>query len=199
MKKSFTLIELIVVIAIIAVLEAIIAPNALRAIEKAKVTRVVTDLKAIKSAAISFYSDIGQWPSVGMINNNHPLLANLGIPTWDGPYLEHPAKAPSVVRFDSPGCSPPGYYFFATTVANGGWCCDEWYGYFDLNKDNSYEIRSGLSANIFGVDSADVRKGLNMAIDRDAIDDDTTGSLKISSGSVIGTCRGFITYYIGSF
>ena len=36
-RQSFTLLELIVVIAIIAILAAIIAPNAFRAIEKAKV------------------------------------------------------------------------------------------------------------------------------------------------------------------
>ena len=38
-SKGFTLIELIVVIAIIAILGAIIAPNAFRAIEKAKMAR----------------------------------------------------------------------------------------------------------------------------------------------------------------
>jgi len=44
MRRSFTLIELIVVIAIIAILAAIIAPNAFRAIEKAKVAE--TKIKA---------------------------------------------------------------------------------------------------------------------------------------------------------
>ncbi|MDD2702767.1 MAG: type II secretion system protein, partial [Candidatus Omnitrophica bacterium] len=60
--KGFTLIELIVVIAIISVLSAIIAPNAFRAIEKAKLARVEADAKAIKTAAFSMYADTGMWP-----------------------------------------------------------------------------------------------------------------------------------------
>ena len=59
---SFTLIELIVVIAIIAILAAIIAPNAFRAIEKAKVAEFVSDLQAIKTATLAFYADTGFWP-----------------------------------------------------------------------------------------------------------------------------------------
>ena len=47
---GFTLIELIVVIAIIAILAAIIAPNAFRAIEKAKITKTMADLDSFKKA-----------------------------------------------------------------------------------------------------------------------------------------------------
>jgi len=61
-NKAFTLVELIVVIAIIAILAAIIAPNAFRAIEKAKLARVEADAKAIKSAAFAMYADTGMWP-----------------------------------------------------------------------------------------------------------------------------------------
>jgi general secretion pathway protein G len=80
MKKSFTLIELIVVIAIIAVLAAIIAPHALRAIEKAQTTRIVGDLKSVKSASMGFNADTGGWPvlinniTYTSIDNTYPLL-----------------------------------------------------------------------------------------------------------------------------
>jgi general secretion pathway protein G len=101
-KQAFTLIELIVVIAIIAILAAIIAPNAFRAIEKAKLARVEADAKAIKSAAFAMYADTGMWPGsnwadeIGdplqgadrgegfvFIGDDPDMSAN-----WDGPYLE---------------------------------------------------------------------------------------------------------------
>ena len=105
--NSFTLIELIVVIAIIAILAAVIAPNAFRAIEKAKVARAVSDIKAIKSAALSFYADTGTLPCTksggwgedpGFVHQITPANCwpNEGgcaagctnIAGWDGPYLE---------------------------------------------------------------------------------------------------------------
>ena len=103
--RAFTLIELVVVIAIIAILAAIIAPNAFRAIEKAKVARVVQDSKVIKTAAYAMYGDTGLWPGSNWGDDagtgNDPLApANFGegfelrgtnanMPsTWDGPYLE---------------------------------------------------------------------------------------------------------------
>ena len=62
MRKSFTLIELIVTIAIVAVLAAIVIPNALTAIEKAKIARMINDYKSIKTAAFNYHSDTGAWP-----------------------------------------------------------------------------------------------------------------------------------------
>ncbi|MCF7873829.1 MAG: prepilin-type N-terminal cleavage/methylation domain-containing protein [Candidatus Omnitrophica bacterium] len=59
---GFTLIELIVVIAIIAILAAIIAPNAFKAIEKAKISKAIADWEAFKAAAGTFYADTGHWP-----------------------------------------------------------------------------------------------------------------------------------------
>lgn len=101
-EKSFTLIELIVVIAIIAILAAIISPNAFKAIEKAKISRVAADAKSIKSAAFAMYSDTGMWPGSNWGDETGDLLENADrgegfvfagddpdMPdSWDGPYLE---------------------------------------------------------------------------------------------------------------
>jgi len=94
MKKSFTLIELIVVIAIIAILAAIIAPNAFKAIEKAKITKTVADFKTIRTAALSYVADTGAWPWNGAalpfegMNNGTGFVSSDGTFGWDGPYLE---------------------------------------------------------------------------------------------------------------
>ncbi|WP_084284835.1 prepilin-type N-terminal cleavage/methylation domain-containing protein [Clostridium lundense] len=98
-KKGFTLVELLVVIAIIAILAAIIAPNAFKAIEKSKVATAESDYKAIKTAALSYYSDMGTWPNdknkggdPGFMENNSDKDNKIN---WNGPYLEKwPTKNP---------------------------------------------------------------------------------------------------------
>ena len=114
--KSFTLIELIVVIAIIAILSAIVAPNAFRAIEKAKVAKTKSDLEAIKTAIGALYGDTGKFPNgcpafatanpeiyfdnprSGLVSKP-PVGVTPGsggrcewtqsdVDMWDGPYLE---------------------------------------------------------------------------------------------------------------
>jgi len=100
-KKSFTLIELIVVIAIIAILAAIIAPNAFKAIEKAKISQAISDFKTYKDAFYTYYADTGVWPIVGTaplvgevptswipITDNGFITNVKSLSGWDGPYLE---------------------------------------------------------------------------------------------------------------
>ena len=92
MKQSFTLIELIVVIVIIAVLVAVIAPNVVRAIEKAKISSAIANLKTGKTAILNYYADVGKWPP--RYDTNHPgthvnyLIENPGLPGWDGSYID---------------------------------------------------------------------------------------------------------------
>jgi len=93
MKKGFTLIELIVVIAIIAILAAIIAPNAFKAIEKAKISKAVADMKTIKTGVLTFYADTGGYPDRTSWVKDSGLMKNEdtgGNPFsgWDGSYLE---------------------------------------------------------------------------------------------------------------
>ncbi|MCS7234027.1 MAG: prepilin-type N-terminal cleavage/methylation domain-containing protein [Synergistetes bacterium] len=88
-KKGFTLVELLVVIAIIGILVAIITPNAFNAIERAKIARCEADLHAIKSGALAYYIDVGDWP------NQLQDLITSSVTGWDGPYLEKlPTKSP---------------------------------------------------------------------------------------------------------
>jgi len=87
MKKSFTLIELIVVIAIIAILGAVIAPNAFKAISKAKVAATVADFRSIKTAVMTYLTDTAAWPLTTA--GSAYFLANTGsVANWDGPYLD---------------------------------------------------------------------------------------------------------------
>ncbi|WP_051542258.1 type II secretion system protein [Clostridium lundense] len=115
-KKGFTLVELLVVIAIIAILAAIIAPNAFKAIEKSKVSRTLSDMKAFKTAALQFYADVGFFPAdvnqgtdpgfgctkgdlknikyidksiedMGFSKNDYKEKINSN---WNGPYLDSP-------------------------------------------------------------------------------------------------------------
>ncbi len=92
-KHGFTLIELIVVIAIIAILAAVIAPNAFRAVEKSKITKAITDFKAIKAGCLELYADTGNWPhggnsAVRIIDSD--LMKNVSNWTnWNGPYMDN--------------------------------------------------------------------------------------------------------------
>ena len=56
-KKSFTLIELLIVVAIIGILAAIAVPNFLNAQVRAKVTRTWSDLKALVNALEQYHLD----------------------------------------------------------------------------------------------------------------------------------------------
>jgi general secretion pathway protein G len=101
--KSFTLVELIVVIAIIALLAGIVAPSAFRAIEKSKISRAAADMKAIKAGAMAFYADTGTWPLIGIGDETRGTGAGFitnndgtgnAVPRWDGPYLERWSNNP---------------------------------------------------------------------------------------------------------
>lgn len=67
MRRAFTLIELLIVVAIIAILAAIAVPNFLEAQTRAKLARVGNDMRAIATALETYRLDNSGYPEYAVI------------------------------------------------------------------------------------------------------------------------------------
>ena len=63
--KGFTLVELLIVIIIIGILAGMMMLSTGSATDKAEATKIVSNLRNIKAAAIMFYADNNRWPVTG--------------------------------------------------------------------------------------------------------------------------------------
>lgn len=72
MKRAFTLIELLIVVAIIAILAAIAVPNFLEAQVRSKVSRVKADLRSIATALESYAVDNNSYPVIELPPSANP-------------------------------------------------------------------------------------------------------------------------------
>lgn len=61
-NKGFTLVELLVVIAIIGILAVVAVPALFKNIEKGKVADLESDISALRSAVLSYYTDNSEYP-----------------------------------------------------------------------------------------------------------------------------------------
>jgi len=70
-SKGFTITELLIVVAIIGILTALLIPNVIAALQKAKQKQTMRDIFTIATAATDYASDHGQAPDSG--NQDGPL------------------------------------------------------------------------------------------------------------------------------
>lgn len=61
-SKAFTLVELLIVIIIIGILAGMVMLTTGNATDKAEATRIISDMRNIKSACLMYYAEHSTWP-----------------------------------------------------------------------------------------------------------------------------------------
>jgi len=102
-KTAFTLIEMLIVIGIILVLVAIVVPNYVNYLQRARYARTSVFLKGLKAAVANYHTDTTQWPPSGS-EHLYVILSGLA-----------PFSAQSSIRY-----KPPYDEFNVTDVAQAG-------------------------------------------------------------------------------
>ena len=141
MKKAFTLIELLIVVAIIAILAAIAVPNFLEAQVRSKVSRVRSDIRSLATGIESYYVDNNQYPTAartgalraGVDNvNGYVVNTNAALKgTWS--FSAQQNAAPRVASLTSPISYITSYFgdpfqdvksaTFGYYADTNGWIC----------------------------------------------------------------------------
>lgn len=79
-NAGFTLIEVIIAVALVAIMAVAIAPPLVQNIKQGKITRAQSDVQAISTAILSFYKDVGDWPTTSPAGGNlNRLVGNYSL------------------------------------------------------------------------------------------------------------------------
>lgn len=98
MKRGFTLIELMVVIAIIALLATTLLPAITDIMDRANASKLVAVVDSLRSACDAHYMDTGYYAREFATPWNtgatyHRLAFDVGSQGWNGPYIKTPLSA----------------------------------------------------------------------------------------------------------
>ncbi|QDV06433.1 Type II secretion system protein G precursor [Planctomycetes bacterium Poly30] len=92
-QDGFTLVELVTVVTILTILVGLAVPRVSGTIEKGRIARAASDMKAIKRAVQMMQEDLGRYPTTTNNGVDPGLINSAQVPSsiranWKGPYLE---------------------------------------------------------------------------------------------------------------
>lgn len=86
-QAGFTLIELLVVLAILGLMIAVVTPQVMKYLGRAKVDTARIEMKNMETALDLYMIDVGRYPT--QQEGLEALVKNPGaVPGWNGPYLK---------------------------------------------------------------------------------------------------------------
>jgi general secretion pathway protein G len=94
LRRAFTLIEILVVIAVIAILASLVAPNVFQHVGTARSTTARSQLEMLATALDAYRLDTGRYPTSAQGLAALETIPSIDPPsTWRGPYLRRALPA----------------------------------------------------------------------------------------------------------
>src|SRR6266567_3514808 len=100
-QAGFSLVELLVVLAILGLLAALVTPQVLKYLARAKVDTARIEMKSLSTALDLFLLDVGRYPT--QQEGLQALVTNpVGLAPWHGPYLKTNTAGPPLDPWGHP-------------------------------------------------------------------------------------------------